>query len=198
MASDSQFNRKSFTTGHTGFGVPFTTWPDRSDIPRSAARPLRYMDRYVTMNQGSVFYMTELLAQVEGLERGPAGNTALVAAFKIAQDMDEDQIIVVQETEYTGAGKHILPQLTFAKENGIDVLVGDPSEEVPGENIILAKDPSYVSIEDLDLNKTRSSYIRNSLKHNNIDNLTEEDLAFLVEETNSTEEFVKKALEAYK
>ncbi len=48
MASDTQFNKKSFTTGHTGFGMPFSTWPDRSDVPRSAARPLRYMDRYVT------------------------------------------------------------------------------------------------------------------------------------------------------
>jgi threonine dehydratase len=45
MASDAHFNRKSFTTGHTGFGIPFTTWPDRSDMPRSAARPLRYMTR---------------------------------------------------------------------------------------------------------------------------------------------------------
>lgn len=198
MASDSQFNRKSFTTGHTGFGVPFTTWPDRSDVPRSAGRPLRYMDRYVTMNQGSVFYMTELLAQVEGLERGPAGNTALTAAFKIAQEMDEDQIIVVQETEYTGAGKHILPQLTFAKENGIDLLIGDPTEEVPGKNIVLPKDPSYLAIKDLDMEKIRGSYIKNSLKHNKIENLTEEDLAFLVEETNSSQEFVKRALDTYK
>ena len=30
MASDTEFNRKSFTTGHTGFGIPFATWPDRS------------------------------------------------------------------------------------------------------------------------------------------------------------------------
>lgn len=29
MASDHDFNRKSFTTGHTGFSLPFTTWPDR-------------------------------------------------------------------------------------------------------------------------------------------------------------------------
>ncbi|UCE64176.1 MAG: PLP-dependent lyase/thiolase, partial [Nitrospirota bacterium] len=43
MASDLDFNRKSFTTGHTGFSRPFTTWPDRSDVPRNAARPLRYM-----------------------------------------------------------------------------------------------------------------------------------------------------------
>ena len=51
MASDIDFNRKSFTTGHTGFGIPFATYPDRSDVPRSAARPLRYMDRYIMVNQ---------------------------------------------------------------------------------------------------------------------------------------------------
>ena len=105
MASDHDFNRKSFTTGHTGFGVPFATWPDRADVPRNAARPLRYMDRYVTVTQGDVFFMTEALAQLEGIERGPAGNTSLAAAFAIAQGMKEDEILVVQETEYTGAGK---------------------------------------------------------------------------------------------
>jgi len=41
MASDTQFNKKSFTTGHTGFGIPFATWPDRSDVPRSAASTIR-------------------------------------------------------------------------------------------------------------------------------------------------------------
>ena len=71
------------------------------------------MDRYVTLAQGEVFYMTELLAQLEGLERGPAGNVSLAAAFSLAQEMDKDQIIVVQETEYTGAGKHIQPQLSL-------------------------------------------------------------------------------------
>jgi cysteine synthase len=103
MAADTQFNKKSFTTGHTGFGMPFTTWPDRSDVPRSAARPLRYMDRYLTVHQGEVFYMTEVLATLEGLEKGPAGNTALTAAFALAQELDQDKMIVVQETEYTGA-----------------------------------------------------------------------------------------------
>ena len=64
MASDTQFNRKSCTTGHTGFGVPFANWPDRSDVPRSAARPLRYMDRYVTVTQGEVMCITELLSLI--------------------------------------------------------------------------------------------------------------------------------------
>ncbi len=198
MASDTDFNRKSFTTGHTGFGMPFATWPDRSDVPRSAARPLRYMDRYVTVTQGSVFYMTELLAHLEGLERGPAGNTSLAAAFKLAQELDDDKTIVVQETEYTGAGKHIQPQLTFAKENGIEVLIGDTSEEVPGKSIILPKDPSFIKIEEIDLNRTRRSYIRNCIQNYEVDKVTEEDLEFLVKDTKSSEEFVKSILDEFK
>jgi cysteine synthase len=197
MASDTQFNKKSFTTGHTGFGIPFATWPDRSDVPRSAARPLRYMDRYVTVNQGSVFYMTEVLAQLEGLERGPAGNTSLAAAFKLAQELDEDKIIVVQETEYTGAGKHIQPQLTFAKENGIEVLIGDPSEEIPGKNIILPKNPGYIKTEEIDLNRTKRSYIRNCIQNTKVEKVSKEDLEFLIEDTKSNEEFVKKVLDEF-
>mgnify|MGYP003877913837 CR=1 FL=1 len=194
MASDIQFNRKSFTTGHTGFGIPFATWPDRSDVPRSAARPLRYMDRYVTVNQGTVFYMTEALAQLEGIERGPAGCTSLAAAFALAQEMDEDQIIVVQETEYTGAGKHIQPQLTFARENGIEILIGDPTEETPGKNIILPKDPSYIKKSELDVNKLRKSYIKNCINNNNVEKVSDEDIKFLAEDTKSSIEFVKETL----
>jgi 2-amino-4-ketopentanoate thiolase beta subunit len=66
------FNRKSFTTGHTGFGVPFATWPDRVDVPRNAARSLRYMDEYQLVTQGEVFYVTELLTKLEGRAR-PGG-----------------------------------------------------------------------------------------------------------------------------
>ncbi|OPJ56788.1 2-amino-4-oxopentanoate thiolase subunit OrtB [Alkalithermobacter paradoxus] len=194
MASDTQFNKKSFTTGHTGFGMPFTTWPDRSDVPRSAARPLRYMDRYVTVNQGEVFYITEALAQLEGLERGPAGNTSLAAAFAIARELDEDKIIVVQETEYTGAGKHIQPQLTFARENGIEIKFGNPDDEIVGENIILPEHPSMIKARDLDMNYIRRSYIKNCVENNKVDKVSEDDIRYLVEETNSNEEFVKSVL----
>lgn len=183
MASDNDFNRKSFTTGHTGFGIPFITLPDRSDVPRSAARPLRYLDRYVTVKQGEVFYMTELLAQIEGMERGPAGNTSLAAAFSIAQEMENDQIVVVQETEYTGAGKHILPQLTFAKKNGIEIKVGDPNDEVPGKNIILPDHPSKLTARDADLDKYRRSLIKNALKRTASKEIKEVDVKFLCDET---------------
>lgn len=183
MASDKAFNRKSFTTGHTGFGIPFMVWPDRSDVPRSAARPLRYIDRYVTVPQGEVFYMTELLAQLEGLERGPAGNTSLAAAFVLAQELNDDEIIVVQETEYTGAGKHIVPQLNFAKENGIEILKGNPMEEIPGQNIILPETPADLKVDDKDLNEYRRSLIKNTVKTLKDKEITQIDLEFICDET---------------
>lgn len=194
MASDKQFNRKSFTTGHTGFGIPFSTWPDRSDVPRSAGRPLRYLDRYVTVNQGEVFYITEALAQIEGLERGPAGNTSLAAAFSIAQELDQDKIVLVQETEYTGAGKHIQPQLTFARENGIQIIIGNPEDEVPGENIILPEHPGLIKARDLDLNKLRRSYIKNCIDIMSVNSFSEQDIQFLAEDSKSNTEFVISTL----
>lgn len=195
MASDKDFNRKSFTTGHTGFGIPFATWPDRTDVPRNAARPLRYMDRYVLVKQGEVFYITEALSVLEGLERGPAGNTALTAAFALAQEMDEDQIIVVQETEYTGAGKHPMPQLSFAKENGIEILFGNPDRDEPGKNIIIPAHPSDIKVRDYEINHARASYIKNCISNNKVTEITKEDFDFLIKETKSDSKFVQDILE---
>ena len=195
MASDEQFNKKSCTTGHTGFGVPHATNPDTGDVPRSAARPLRYMDRYVTTTQGEVMYMTEMLANLEGLERGPAGNTALAAAFALARELPEDAVIVVTETEYTGAGKHIQPQLDFARENGIEIFFGDPKEDVPGKNIVLPADPGLFRVKDMDLNKLRKSLIKRSVPRAHGNKLTAEDIAFLAADTRSDETFVKSVLD---
>ncbi|NBG88726.1 2-amino-4-oxopentanoate thiolase subunit OrtB [Isachenkonia alkalipeptolytica] len=182
MASDKEFNRKSFTTGHTGFGMPYATWPDRTDVPRSAARPLRYMDEYYLVSQGEVFYMTEALAQIEGLERGPAGNTSLAVAFSLAQEMDQDQTIVVQETEYTGAGKHLQPQLSFARENGIEIFRGNPQEEIPGKNIILPSHPELIKVRPVDLKKMKASYVKNTVKKNDVKKLSTDEKAFIQEE----------------
>jgi len=197
MASDTDFNKKSFTTGHTGFGVPFTTGPDRSDVPRSAARPLRYMDRYVTISQGEVFYITEMLANIEGLEKGPAGNTSLAAAFSLAQEMDENQIILVQETEYTGAGKTVQPQLSFARENGIDIKFGNPREEKPGVNIILPDSPKSIQIKEVDLNRLKRSAVKNALVGIERE-LTVEELNYLADEINDNVEKVKNIIEELK
>lgn len=199
MASDLDFNRKSFTTGHTGFGFPFATWPDRADVPRNAARALRYMDRYVTVTQGEVFYATEMLAQLEGIERGPAGNCSLAAAIYIAQEMLEDNIIVVQETEYTGAGKHPTAQLTFAKKIGVEIYRGDPKENIPGRKIVIPEHTGQIKVKEIDLHRIRKSYLKNTLEKNDIKpkDFTEQDLNFLSEETNTNINYVKELIKEF-
>jgi cysteine synthase len=196
MASDRQFNRKSFTTGHSGFSVPFTTWPDRSDVPRSAARPLRYMDRFVTVTQGEVFYATEVLAALEGLQRGAAGNTSLAAAIPLARELGEDRIVVVQETEYTGAGKHPIAQLNLAKQLGIEVRRGDPRENRPGTRIVIPEHPAQMRVVDLDLEHLRSSLVRNALAAAPRGApLGDVDLEFLAAETRWTRRRVEEVID---
>jgi len=195
MASDTDFNRKSFTTGHTGFGVPFATWPDRADVPRNAARSLRYMDRYLTVTQGEVFYVTEAMAKLEGLERGPAGNTAMTAAIALAREMPCDATVVVQETEYTGAGKHHWAQLNFAKEQGVEVRAGEPRENKPGTVIVIPERPEQIHATDFDLDRLRRSYIRNALSHAPEGyEPTSEDIEFLAADTNSDSTSVETAI----
>lgn len=195
MASDLDFNKKSCTTGHTGFGVPYATDPDHSDVPRSAARPLRYMDQYFTTTQGEVMYMTEMLANLEGIERGPAGNTALATAFSYAQELPEDAIVVVSETEYTGAGKHIQPQLDFARDNGIDIKFGDPKDDKPGTNLILPANPGLIKHKVANIEHFRKSLIKKAVKKAGV-KPTDADLEFLAIETKTDVDFVEKTLEA--
>jgi cysteine synthase len=197
MASDHDFNRKSFTTGHTGFSMPFSSWPDRADVPRNAARALRYMDRFVTVTQGEVFYITQLLAELEGMERGPAGNTSLAAAFAIAQELDEDRIIVVQETEYTGAGKHPLAQLNLARRMGIEVRRGDPRDNLPGQQIVLPEHPAQIAVAEVDLERVRHSYLRHALASLPAGaTLGDVDLDYLAAETRTSRTYVQESIDA--
>ena len=107
--------------------------------------------------------------------------------------MDEDQIIVAQETEYTGAGKHIQPQLAFARRNGIQLLFGDPQTEVPGVNIVFPADPGLLQARDADLDHMRTSLIRRQATRA-AGPVTDADIAYLVEETKSSPAFVRKIL----
>ena len=198
MASDRDFNRKSFTTGHTGFSMPFTTWPDRADVPRNAARPLRYMDRFVTVTQGEVFYVTQMLAELEGLQRGAAGNTSLAAAFVLARELDEDRIIVVQETEYTGAGKHPYAQLNLARQLGIEIKRGNARENRPGKRIVIPEHPAALRIVNVDLDHIRHSYIRHAMDSLSVgERLSDVDFDFLAAETRTSRTKVKKAIKNY-
>jgi 2-amino-4-ketopentanoate thiolase beta subunit len=190
MASDRDFNRKSFTTGHTGFGFPFSVDPDRVDVPRNSARGLRYLDRYVTVTQGEVFYTTQLLADLEGLERGPAGNTSLAAALVVAREYDEDDLVVVQETEYTGAGKHPTAQLTLARDMGVEITVGPRSDDRPGERIVLPRAIEDMDVVDVDLPRLRRSYLRRISTRVEGRPLADHEVTFLAEDLNTDAEFV--------
>lgn len=183
MASDRDFNRKSFTTGHSGFAFPFTVRPDRSDVPFNAARPLRYIDRMVLVTQGEVFYATELLSKLEGMQRGPAGNTSLAAALVIARELPTDGIVVVQETEYTGAGKHPWAQLEFAERNGVAVRTGPRSDNRPGSVIAIPAEPGELGVDEVDLDELRTSYLRHALRSWDGRPLERHELAFLADET---------------
>ena len=196
MASDQDFNRKSFTTGHTGYSMPFTSWPDRADVPRNAARALRYMDRFVSVSQGEVFYITQVLAELEGLQRGPAGNTSLAAAFAIAQELDREQIVVVQETEYTGAGKHPIAQLNLAKNMGIEILRGDPEDNIPGRRIVIPEHPSQITVREVELDHVRRSYLRHAMELLPAgEGLDQIDLEFLATETRTSQTWVQEVID---
>jgi cysteine synthase len=193
MASDMDFNRKSFTTGHTGFGFPFSVDPDRVDVPRNTARGLRHLDRYVTVTQGEVFYATQLLADLEGLERGPAGNTSLAAAMVIAREYDDDEIVVVQETEYTGAGKHPTAQLTLARQMGIEVTVGRRAEDAPGRRIVLPDSVEEMEVTEVDLDRLRRSYLRRIAARAGRRALQDFEIAYLADDLNVGTEWVRES-----
>ena len=102
----------------------------------------------------------------------------MAAAFSLAQTMKDTDIIVIQETEYTGAGKHLLPQLSFARRNGVEIKFGNPLEEIPGKNIIFPKDGSYLKHQSIDINELKKTYLK---IYKNIE-LTTEDYKYLCEE----------------
>ena len=148
---------------------------------------------YLLRQRGLDVSLNEWMTLLEGMEKGPAGNTSLAAAFSLAQELDQDQIIVAQETEYTGAGKHIQPQLAFARKNGIDILFGDPAEEIPGTNIILPARPSLLKAREADLDHMRKSLIRRQATRA-AGPVTAAEIAYLAEETNSNDSFVQGVL----
>ena len=92
--------------------------------------------------------------------------------------------------------KHIQPQLAFARDNGIEIKVGNPKDQIPGVNIILPEHPSMIQAVDLDLNKIRKSVVKNAVQNNDVASVTKQDIEFLVAETGMDEQFVRDTLKA--
>ena len=164
-------------------------------MPFNAARALRYLDRLVLVTQGEVFYATEVLSKLEGMQRGPAGNTSLAAALAIARELPEDATVVVQETEYTGAGKHPWAQLAFALENGVEVRTGSREENVPGEVIAIPDDPGGLGVEDVDLERASRLVPSSGAQGCRRRGPRPGDLEFLAEETRLSVDAVGEILE---
>ena len=139
-----------------------------------------------------MFYSAVLLTKFEGLERGPAGNTSLTAAVTLARQMNEDQVVVVQETEYTGAGKHHNSQLSFARQNGIEVRRGDPVDNIPGKTIVIPERLEQVRGRVQDMDKLRRSYLKNAANLLPVPQWTQDDIAFLAADVKKDADWVRE------
>ena len=137
-----------------------------------------------------MFFITEALASLEGMERGPAGNTSLAVAFRMAQKMKRDEIIVVQETEYTGAGKHHNAQLAFGKENGIELKFGNPLEEEPGKNIIFPASGEDLLLKEIPLRHIQKTYLKRYMDKD----LSLKDFIFLEQELRIDQDDIEQLL----
>jgi transcriptional regulator of NAD metabolism len=113
----------------------------------------------------------------------------------LARELPRDATVVVQETEYTGAGKHHWSQLNFAKEMGVEVRAGDPAENVPGKVIVIPEDIAQIHAKDFDLARMRRSYIRNAVGHAPGGYVpTSDDVEFLAADTKSDPDTVEATL----
>ena len=95
--------------------------------------------------------------------------------------------------ERDGYGWHCPWPLSFARSNGIDIHFGDPKDEIPGKSIILPAHPSLINVTDCDLDHVRRSNIKNAVGTHK-DELTDQDIQYLIAETNSNEEFVRNVI----
>jgi hypothetical protein len=102
--------------------------------------------------------------------------------------------VVVQETEYTGAGKHHNAQLAFARSRGIEVRRGDPRDNVPGRAIVIPERLEQVRTSPQDLDRLRRSYLRNAADRLPVEQWTAADVAFLAADLKSSEDWVRANL----
>jgi hypothetical protein len=113
----------------------------------------------------------------------------------MAQELEEDRIIVVQETEYTGAGKHPLAQLNLARQMGVEVRRGDPRDNRPGTRIVIPEHPAQLAVKDVDLDHLRQSYLRNALASvPGVAALGDADLDYLAAETRTSRDYVEETI----
>ena len=115
--------------------------------------------------------------------------------------MPAKDVLVVQETEYTGAGKHPTAQLTFALDNGIQIVRGPASKNIPGRTIAIPENPSQVIYEEMDLQRIRGSYLRGQMARLRIEDLhqlSQNEIEYLAAETHLSVEDCMRLLSGLK
>ena len=88
-----------------------------------------------------------------------------------------------------------MPQLTFAKQNGIEIRRGNPVENIPGKNIVIPWNIGDIQSNDLDIDRLKNNFIKNAVVNNKLKEIDEEDIAYLMEEVNKDRDFVVRRLE---
>ena len=118
------------------------------------ASAFKISDRYVPKRVKCFIYRS--ITVLGGL-RGSTGNTSLIAAFGLAQEMDKDRLLWFRKP-ITRKGS--IRAAAYMKQNGIEILFGNPDRDELGKNIILPAHPSDIKVRDYDNDKARTSYIK--------------------------------------
>ena len=105
---------------------------------------------------------------------------------------------MVQETEYTAAGKLPSSQLTFAKENDIEVRRGEPDNDVPGKVIVIPESIEQFRLKEYNVPDIRKSYIKNAVEITKSHEPSQEDIKFLAEDSNASLDFVRETVVSLK
>jgi hypothetical protein len=108
----------------------------------------------------------------------------------LAQELDADQVLVVSETEYTGAGKSPVAQLEFARAMGVEVTTGDPAGDRPGERIVIPTEPEQLRCTEVDLDRMRTSYLRRALADSHAP-LADADVEFLAADCRADPDLIR-------
>jgi NACalpha-BTF3-like transcription factor len=100
---------------------------------------------------------------------------------------------VVNETEYTGAGKLPSAQLTFARKMGMEIKRGNPiKEDLPGKRIVIPEHPSQIGYIEFNMEDIRKSYVKEVMKRYGKTKFTKDEVSFMAEDTNTTEDKIKE------
>jgi 2-amino-4-ketopentanoate thiolase beta subunit len=121
--------------------------------------------------------MTEALANLEGLEKGPAGNTALAAAFCACAGADQDSSSSFRKPNTPEPANTFSHSWTLHGITASTFVSAIPKRTTPGKNIILPSHPSFIKCTDADLDQPHEkiSY-KKALKTYNVAQPTAEDI----------------------